>query len=68
MSLCSTLEYFFPGRLSGPDLYVTLNMRVSQDSPTMSRAFSISGQISSTAGALPLKSFSTTPETSPGRQ
>jgi len=43
-----------------PDPDATLKRRVSQDSPTMSSAFSISGQISSTPGALPPRSFLTT--------
>jgi len=43
-----------------PDLHATLTRRVSHDSPTMFRAFSISGLISSTPGALPLKNFLTT--------
>ena len=43
-----------------PNPHATLNRHVSHDSPTMSRAFSISGRISSTPGALPPKSCWTT--------
>ncbi len=43
-----------------PDVQATLKRCVSQDSPTMSRVFSISERISSVPGILPLRSFVTT--------
>ncbi|KAF7646047.1 hypothetical protein LDENG_00194510 [Lucifuga dentata] len=47
-----------------PDLHAMLHRHVNHDSPTTSRDFSISGQISSTPGDLPLQSFLTTSVTS----
>lgn len=47
-----------------PNFYWTWKSGVSQDSPTISWAFSISGWTSSTSDALQLKSFLTTSKTS----
>ena len=47
-----------------PDVHAMLQRRVSQDSPTTSRALRNSGRTSSTPGALPLRSFLTTSATS----
>ncbi|KAF7645663.1 hypothetical protein LDENG_00200460 [Lucifuga dentata] len=51
-------------RDTDPDLHAMLHRHVSHDSPTTSRDFSISGQISCTCGDLPLQSFLTTSVTS----
>ena len=43
-----------------PDCHMMLQSCVNQDSPTTSRDLRYSGRLSSTLGALPLKSFCTT--------
>lgn len=49
-----------PSRGTVPDIYQTLQKRVSQDSCTMFRAFNFSGQISTKPGTLPQGSCLTT--------
>jgi len=57
-------RYIIPPAGSGTAPGSPPSWTLSHDGPTMSRAFSISGRISSIPGALPLKSFLTTSVTS----